>query len=83
MLCGMQHDSLAQKLGLAIRAIRSANGWSQERFADSISMHRAYYSSIERGEKNITVATLSRLAAGLGVKPHQLLRDAELWSGQG
>jgi len=78
MLYSMQQDSLAQKLGSAIRTARSANGWSQERFADSISMHRAYYSSIERGEKNITVATLVRLAAGLGVKPHQLLQDAEL-----
>lgn len=78
MLYRMQQDSLAQKLGFAIRTARSANGWSQERFADSISMHRAYYSSIERGEKNITVATLVRLAAGLGVKPHQLLQDAEL-----
>lgn len=78
MLCCMQQDSLAQQLGLAIRAARSAKGWSQERFADSISMHRAYYSSIERGEKNITVATLARLAAGLGVKPHVLLREAQL-----
>lgn len=78
MLCSMQQDSSAQKLGLALRTARSASGWSQERFADSISMHRAYYSSIERGEKNITIATLSKLAAGLGVKPHQLLQDAGL-----
>lgn len=78
MLCCMQQDSLTKKLGLALRAARSANGWSQERFADSISMHRAYYSSIERGEKNITVGTLAKVAAGLGVRPHQLLRDAGL-----
>ena len=78
MLCCMQQDSLTQKLGLALRAARSANGWSQERFADSISMHRAYYSSIESGEKNMTVGTLAKFAAGLGVRPHQLLRDAGL-----
>lgn len=78
MLCVMQHDSFASQLGLAIRSIRSANGWSQERFADSIEMHRAYYSAIERGEKNITLVTLVRLASGLGVKPSELLRFAEL-----
>ena len=78
MLCGMQQDTQARQLGLAIRAVRSAKGWSQEQFADSISMHRAYYSAIERGEKNITIATLSKLAAGLGVRAHELLRDAQL-----
>lgn len=78
MLCCMQQDTQARQLGLAIRAVRSAKGWSQEQFADSISMHRAYYSAIERGEKNITIATLSRLAAGLGVRAHELLRDAQL-----
>lgn len=78
MLCRMQHDSLASQLGSAIRSVRSAKGWSQERFADSIAMHRAYYSAIERGEKNITLGTLVRLASGLGVKPSELLRVAEL-----
>lgn len=51
-------------------------GLSQDKFADTIGMHRAYYSSIERGERNLTLATLWRLAAGLGIKPSELLRDA-------
>ena len=49
---------------------------SQEAFADSIKMHRAYYSKIERGERNVTLVTLCRLARGLGVEPSQLLRAA-------
>ncbi|WP_407470571.1 helix-turn-helix domain-containing protein [Xanthomonas campestris] len=41
-------------------------------------MHRAYYSAIERGEKNITIGTLVRVADGLGLKPSDLLAAAGL-----
>ncbi|MDN8660682.1 helix-turn-helix domain-containing protein [Stenotrophomonas indicatrix] len=74
----MQEENLALKLGAAIRTSRLATGSSQERFADAISMHRAYYSAIERGEKNITIGTLVRLANGLGIKPSELLAAAGL-----
>jgi len=74
----MQEETIALRLGAAIRTSRLATGSSQERFADAISMHRAYYSAIERGEKNITIVTLARLADGLGVKPSELLAAAGL-----
>jgi len=74
----MQEENLALRLGLAIRTIRLGNGLSQERFADAILMHRAYYSAIERGEKNITLGTLVRLAEGLRVKPSDILAAAGL-----
>ncbi len=70
--------SLQVKLGVAIRERRSLLEISQESFADRIGMHRAYYSSIERGERNLTLETLGRVAQGLGVPPSQLLRDAGL-----
>ena len=38
-------------------------------------MHRAYYSAIERGEKNITLVTLHRIAEGFGVSMGALLAD--------
>lgn len=72
----MQDENFATQIGSAIRSRRTELGLSQERFADGIAMHRAYYSSIERGEKNITLATLVRLAEGLGVKPSFLLDSA-------
>ncbi|WP_447785263.1 helix-turn-helix domain-containing protein [Stenotrophomonas bentonitica] len=72
----MQDETFASHIGSAIRARRTELGLSQERFADAILMHRAYYSSIERGEKNITLATLLRLADGLGVTPSSLLATA-------
>lgn len=72
----MVDDTFAIKIGVAIRSYRSELGLSQERFADSIAMHRAYYSSIERGEKNITLLTLARLADGLGVRASKILDAA-------
>lgn len=67
-----------QRLGNALRERRSALGYSQESFADKIEMHRAYYSAIERGEKNLTLGLLLRVAAGLGVKLSVLMAEASL-----
>lgn len=51
---------------------------SQDDFADLIGMHRAYYAAIERGEKNITLVTMDRVARGLTVRLSKLLADSGL-----
>lgn len=61
-----------------MRKLRAALELSQDKFADTIGMHRAYYASIERGERNVTLWTLWRVAQGLGVKPSELLAEANL-----
>jgi transcriptional regulator with XRE-family HTH domain len=73
----MKKTSLAVQVGRAIRARRESTGLSQDRFADRIEMHRAYYSAIERGEKNLTLPTLKRVADGLGVRMAAILTDVE------
>jgi transcriptional regulator with XRE-family HTH domain len=73
----MDSDALQAKLGTVIRAKRESLGYSQDTFADAIGMHRAYYSSIERGERNLTLSTLVRVAQGLGVRLAKLLEHAE------
>lgn len=65
-----------RRLGLAIRARRLELGTSQEAFADSIGMHRAYYGSIERGNRNLTFSTLLRVCEGLEIKPSKLFEAA-------
>lgn len=74
----MESSATSRQLGIAIRAHRRAKGWSQEHFADRIGMHRAYYSAIERGEKNLTVATIDRVANGLGVSISALFAECGL-----
>lgn len=73
----MDSDALQISLGQVIRARRESLGYSQDTFADAINMHRAYYSSIERGERNLTLTTLLRVAQGLGVRPGRLLDLAD------
>ena len=74
----MDKATLQTKLGAAIRERRQASGFSQDTFADSIGMHRAYYSAIERGERNVTLSTLSRLAEGLKTPIARLMAEASL-----
>ncbi|WP_080727272.1 helix-turn-helix domain-containing protein [Sphingobium yanoikuyae] len=56
----------------------TAKGVSQERFAQLANVERARYGRIERGELNISVNVLFALAAGLGVKPSEILGEIEL-----
>lgn len=72
----MNEATLREKVGEAVRKYRKGLGLSQESFADRIGMHRAYYSSIERGERNLTLASLDRVARGLGVQLSTLLQKA-------
>lgn len=74
----MDEAKTLAKLGKAIHQHRIATGMAQESFADSISMHRAQYSKIERGEINVTILTLRRLAKGLGTTVAHILDQAKL-----
>ena len=56
-----------QEIGVAIRVARREVGMSQEQLAETISMGRENLGKIERAEINVTVDTLVRIAAGLGM----------------
>ncbi|MGH9043453.1 MAG: helix-turn-helix domain-containing protein [Acidimicrobiales bacterium] len=64
---------LQRRLGRNLRALRTAKGLSQEAFADTLGIHRTYVGGLERGERNITLRTVERLAAALGVDSAELL----------
>ncbi|MCX5618672.1 helix-turn-helix domain-containing protein [Bombella sp. TMW 2.2543] len=52
---------------------RQVIGLSQEVLADNCDLHRTYIGSIERGERNLTVNTLARIAKALGCTAADLL----------
>ena len=61
------------RLGLNVRRLREAKGWSQEDYADRAGIHRTYVSDIERGKRNPTVTVVEKLAKPLGVASGSLL----------
>ncbi len=64
---------LQRALGRNLRAHRTARGLSQEAFADLVGFHRTYMGGLERGERNLTLRAVERIAAVLDVDPHTLL----------
>ncbi|MCS0581013.1 helix-turn-helix domain-containing protein [Massilia pinisoli] len=65
-------------LGGAIRALRLAAGMSQEELAHLAEVDRSYLGRVERGDNNVAIMTLCRVAQALGVSGAQLLELAHL-----
>lgn len=53
------------RFGRAIRRIREEQGINQEEAAERCRMHRTYYSGIERGVRNVSLANIEKIAKGL------------------
>jgi transcriptional regulator with XRE-family HTH domain len=64
----------ARLFGDRVRARRLDLDWSQERLAEAAELHWTYVSSVERGERNISLRNILKLAAALGVDPGTLLK---------
>lgn len=64
---------LQKTVGRNLRTHRQARGLSQEDFAEFLDVHRTYMGGIERGERNLTLKSLERIADRLGVDPVSLL----------
>ena len=59
--------------GKRVRELRAKQGISQEALADLAGVHRTYMGSIERGEKNIGLENIVKVARALRVAPKELL----------
>ena len=68
---------LQANLGRVIRAERAALGFSQESFAHKVGLHRTYMGAIERGEQNVGVLNLARIANSLRTPLSRLIALAE------
>ena len=71
-LDGMEGD-LQRAVGNNLRVYRQARSLSQEAFADILEVHRTYMGGIERGERNLTLKSVERIAGRLEVDPLSLL----------
>ena len=73
-----KRSAITIAFGRAVREVRVERTYSQEGFAKHIGLDRSYYGAIERGEFNVSLDTMVKLAAGLETTVSQLLRRAGL-----
>jgi transcriptional regulator with XRE-family HTH domain len=65
---------LQRTIGQNLRAYRMARGLSQEAFAEILGVRRTYMGSVERGERNLTLRSIERIAARIEEEPLKLLQ---------
>lgn len=66
---------LRQTIGNNLRTFRRSKRITQDSLAELCDLHRNYVGAVERGERNITLDTMVRLADGLGVTVPELLKE--------
>ena len=74
----MADDDIIERIGLNITIIRELRGLTQEKLADLAGLHRAYIGQIERGEKNIGLRNLEKIAKALGVNIRVLVDTSKV-----
>jgi transcriptional regulator with XRE-family HTH domain len=72
------NDSALTAFGSTVRALRQERGFSQEALADAAGIDRSYMGGIERGEHNVALINIQRIAVALDVTVAALMRAASL-----
>lgn len=73
----MENLKIQQHFGRTIKSIRLEKGISQEKLAELVELHRTYISDIERGERNVSLVNIWRIAEGLEVKVFEIFMQIE------
>lgn len=73
----MEPNELIEEIGNTIRRLRAARGFSQEAFAQEAKLNRAYMGGVERGQRNVGVVNLYRIAEALDMSLSELFAEVE------
>ncbi len=69
---------IKKQVGDRVRELREEKGWSQEKLAEKANLHRTYIGQVERGEKNIGIENLVRIAKAVGVPLSAVIAELAL-----
>jgi transcriptional regulator with XRE-family HTH domain len=75
---GRRYRAAARKLGLRVRSLRRARGWTLEALAERADLDLKHLQKIEAGSLNVTLVTIVRISTGLGVSLGQLFEETSL-----
>ena len=68
-------EALRQRFGARLSELRKSRGLSQDALAFASGLDRSYLGAIERGEKNVSLINIERIAGALEVAPGELFTD--------
>jgi transcriptional regulator with XRE-family HTH domain len=71
----MREETALSKFGKKVQYVRNEQKISQERLAELSELDRTYISSVERGQRNISILNIIKIADALGVTANSLLED--------
>lgn len=74
----MDKQVLQQMVGERIRNYRILKGWTQEQLSEALGTQSPYIGRIERGEQNIQLSTLGKIAGALQVSVHSLFMEQQI-----
>lgn len=70
--------NLLASLGKRIQSVREKQGLTQEQLEEKTGVNTKYISAIERGQKNVTVKTLAKIASGLQIELYEIFLPIEI-----
>lgn len=65
---------IKKKFGKKVKLLRLEKGWSQEKLALNAELDRTYIPSVEKGERNVSITVIDKIAKALEIEIYELLK---------